>query len=209
MTSDHHQFPSDVLELMGYYKGENGSVWAIPGEGLRIPITILGSSLFGAELAAALGLPFAFFSHFAPQMMMEAIDLYRQRFEPSEQLERPYVILGCNAFIAETDEKAQVLATSVQQAFVALRSGRPIPSPPRPGYLEELPLQTQALLRSILSCSVIGSPEPSRQKIDAFVATTGADEITVTSHIYDHQARLRSFALLAEAFEPRAAAQAS
>jgi luciferase family oxidoreductase group 1 len=210
MTSDHHQFPNDVVELMGYFRGQNGSVRAIPGEGLRIPITILGSSLFGAELAAALGLPFAFASHFAPQMMMEAIDLYRHRFEPSEQLERPYVMLGFNAFVADTDEEAQVLSTSVQQAFVALRSGQPIPlPPPRAGYLEDLPLQAQALLRSILSCSAIGSPETARQKIDAFVGRTGADEIIVTSQIYDHQARIRSFELLAEAIEPDAATKAS
>jgi luciferase family oxidoreductase group 1 len=210
MTADHHQFPNEVVELMGYFHGENGSVRAIPGEGLRIPITILGSSLFGAELAATLGLPFAFASHFAPQMMMEAIDLYRHRFEPSEQLDRPYLMLGFNAFVADTDEEAHVLATSVQQAFVALRSGRPVPlPPPQAGYLEDLPLQAQALLHSLLSCSAIGSPETARQKIDAFVARTKADEIIVTSQIYDQRARIRSFELLAEAFQPGATAQAS
>jgi luciferase family oxidoreductase group 1 len=208
MTTEQHQFPNDVAELMGYFRGENVSVRAIPGEGLRIPITILGSSLFGAELAALLGLPFAFASHFAPQMMMEAIELYRERFEPSEQLDRPYVMLGFNAFVAETDKEAHLLATSVHQAFVALRSGRPIPlPPPRADYLEELPPQWRAMLQSVLSCSAIGNPETVRQKIDAFVARTGADEIIATSQIYDQSARIRSFELLAAAFESRSAAR--
>lgn len=210
MTSDQHQFPNDVLELMGYFKGENGAVRAIPGEGLRIPINILGSSLFGAQLAAALGLPFAFASHFAPQAMMEAIDLYRHRFEPSEQLDRPYVMLGFNAFVADTDEEAHLLATSVQQAFVALRSGRPIQlPPPKAGYSDDLPIQSRALLQNVLSCSAIGSPATARASVDAFVRRTGADELIVTSQIYDQQARIRSFELLAAAFASTSAPQAS
>ena len=125
LSSDANQFPNDVVELMAYFKGESGRVRAVPGEGLDIPIWILGSSLFGAELAAMLGLPYAFASHFAPQMMMEAIELYRHRFEPSEQLDQPYVMLGFNAIVADTDEEAELLATSQQQAFVALRTGNP------------------------------------------------------------------------------------
>jgi luciferase family oxidoreductase group 1 len=199
MTSDQNQFPSDLVELMGYFRGENGRVRAIPGEGLTVPITILGSSLFGAELAAALGLPFAFASHFAPQMMMEAIDLYRHRFEPSEQLDRPYVMLGFNAFVGDTDQEAQLLVTSVQQAFVALRTGQPIPLPPPvPGYAESLPFQSRAVLQSVLSCSAIGSPATAREQVKNFVRRTGADELIVTSQIFDQRARIRSFELLAE-----------
>jgi luciferase family oxidoreductase group 1 len=142
MSADERQFPKDVVELMGYFRGENGQVRAVPGEGLDIPIYILGSSLFGAQLAGVLGVPFAFASHFAPQMMMEAIDLYRHRFEPSDQLDRPYVMLGFNAFVADTDEEAQLVSTSVQQAFVALRTGQPAQlPPPSAGYAETLPME--------------------------------------------------------------------
>src|SRR3982750_129310 len=130
LSSDADQFPNDVVELMGYFRGENARVRAIPGEGLNVPLWILGSSLFGAQLAAALGLPYAFASHFAPQMMMDAIALYRDRFEPSEQLAQPHVMLGFNAIVADTDEEAQLLATSVQQAFVSLRTGNAIKLPP-------------------------------------------------------------------------------
>ncbi len=200
MASDQNQFPNDVVELMGYFRGENGRVRAIPGEGLDIPVYILGSSLFGAQLAAALGLPYAFASHFAPQMMMEAIEVYRHRFEPSEQLDEPYVMLGFNVFAADSDEEAELLATSVQQAFVALRTGEPTQLPPPvPGFADTLPLQARAILKSVLSCSAIGSPETVRAKIDEFVKRTKADELIVTSQIYDHKARLRSYELLAEA----------
>ncbi|UUR07601.1 LLM class flavin-dependent oxidoreductase [Sphingomonas glaciei] len=200
MTSDQNQFPRDVVELMGYFRGDNGAVRAIPGEGLDIPVIILGSSLFGAELAAMLGLPFAFASHFAPQMMMQAIALYRDRFKPSEQLAEPHVMLGFNAFVADTDEEAQLLATSVQQAFVALRTGRPIQlPPPRAGFADSLPPQFREMLDGVLSCSAIGSPATARAQVDAFVAKTGADELIVTSQIFDQQARIRSFELLAEA----------
>lgn len=200
LATDANQFPNDVLELAGYFRGENGRVRAIPGEGLDIPLWILGSSLFGAQLAAALGLPYAFASHFAPQMMMEAIDYYRERFEPSAQLDKPYVMLGFNAFVADSDEEAQLLATSVQQAFVALRTGQPgkLP-PPREGYAESLPLQSRAILEGVLSCSAIGSPETARKQLDAFIDRTKPDELMVTSQIYDHQARLRSYQLLMEA----------
>jgi luciferase family oxidoreductase group 1 len=196
-ASDENQFPQDVLELRGYFKGENGRVRAIPGEGAQMPIWILGSSLFGAQLAAMLGLPYAFASHFAPQMMMDAIRVYRERFEPSDQLDRPYVKLGFNVFAAESDEHAQLLATSVQQAFVALRTGQASQLPaPRAGYADTLPPQGRALLDSLLSCSAIGSPATVRRQIEAFVDRTGADELMVTSQIHDHSARLRSYELL-------------
>ncbi|QIL02942.1 LLM class flavin-dependent oxidoreductase [Sphingomonas sinipercae] len=200
LASDEHQFPNDVLELQGYFRGGNGRVRAIPGEGADIPLWILGSSLFGAQLAAQLGLPYAFASHFAPQMMMEAISYYRERFQPSEQLDKPYVMLGFNAFVADTDEEAQLLATSVQQAFVALRTGQLMQlPPPRAGYEETLPLNARAILRSVLSCSAIGTPETAREQVQAFVARTGADELMVTAQIYDHQARVRSYELLMQA----------
>ena len=126
LASDENQFPQDVVELMGYFEPQEGrAVRAIPGEGLDIPVWILGSSLFGAQLAAMLGLPYAFASHFAPGQMMEAIRVYRERFQPSAQLDRPYVMLGFNAFAADCAEEAELLATSVQQAFVNLRTGKP------------------------------------------------------------------------------------
>jgi luciferase family oxidoreductase group 1 len=200
LSADENQFPNDVVELMGYFKGENGRVRAIPGEGLNVPLWILGSSLFGAQLAAMLGLPYAFASHFAPQMMMDAIKVYRERFKPSEQLDRPYVMLGFNAFVADTDEEAELLSTSVQQAFVALRTGQPTKlPPPKAGFADELPLQARAMLRDVLSCSAIGSVETARRQVEAFVERTKPDELMVTAQIYDHQARVRSYELLMEA----------
>ena len=198
-TSNSDQFPNDVVELLRYFRGLNGPVRALPGEGLAIPLWILGSSLFGAQLAATLGLPYAFASHFAPRMMMEAIQLYRERFEPSEQLDQPYVMLGFNAIVANTDEEAEILATSVQQAFVALRSGRPVQLPaPKAGYLDELSMEARAAIRSVLSASAIGSPETARRLTEEFIQRTKPDELMVTSQIYDHKSRLRSYELLME-----------
>ncbi|CAN5181828.1 LLM class flavin-dependent oxidoreductase [soil metagenome] len=210
LASDANRFPNDVVELIGYFRGENGRVRAIPGEGLDIPVYILGASLFGAEMAAALGLPYAFASHFAPQMMMEAIDLYRRRFEPSAQLDRPYVMLGFNCFAADSDEEAQLLATSIQQAFVALRTCQPAQlPPPKSGYSDSLPMQSRAILRGVLSCSAIGSPETVRRQVEEFVKRTGADELIVTSQIHDPEARIRSYELLADAcLKPAEAAAA-
>ena len=200
LLSDADRFPNDVVELMGYFRGENGRVRAIPGEGMDIPVWILGSSLFGAQLAAMLGLPYAFASHFAPQMMMEAIHLYRERFEPSAQLDQPYVMLGFNAIVADTDKEAELLATSVQQAFVSLRTGNPIQlPPPKPGYADGLPLDARAILKSVLSVSAIGSPQTTRRQVEDFVERTQPDELMVTAQVFDHQARLRSYALLMEA----------
>ena len=200
LATDADQFPNDVVELANYFKGQNGRVRAIPGEGLSIPIWILGSSLYGAQLAAMLGLPYAFASHFAPQMMMEAIDVYRRRFEPSEQLDKPYVMLGFNVFAADTDAEAHLLSTSIQQAVVALRTGYPMQlPPPRAGYAETLPMQSRAILDNFLSCSAIGSPETVRVQTEAFVKRTGADELMITSQIFDPAARSRSYELLMDA----------
>jgi luciferase family oxidoreductase group 1 len=201
LASDENQFPNDVVELMGYFEPQEGrAVRAVPGEGLDIPIWILGSSLFGAQLAAMLGLPYAFASHFAPGQMMEAIRVYRERFQPSAKLDRPYVMLGFNAFAAETPEEAELLSTSVQQAFVNLRSGRPAKLPPPvAGFAEALPLEARAMLRQVLTCSAIGTGATVAERIEAFVERTGADELMITSQIYDHEARLRSYEIVAEA----------
>jgi luciferase family oxidoreductase group 1 len=200
LQSDPNQFPADVVELMEYLRPTEVSrrVRAIPGEGLDIPIWILGSSLFGAQLAAMLGLPYAFASHFAPQQMMEAIRVYRTSFEPSAQLAEPYVMLGFNVFAADTDEEAELLASSVQQAFVALRTGQPSQlKAPVEGYYQSLPYPQRAVLDQLLSCSAIGSPATVKAAVDHFVERTGADELMIVSQIHDHEARLRSYELLA------------
>jgi len=201
LDSDPSAFPRDVMELQAYFAPHDpdARVRAIPGEGLEVPLWILGSSLFGAELAALLGLPFAFASHFAPQMMEPAIALYRSRFKPSAQLATPYVMLGFNVFAAESDEQAELLATSLYQAFVNLRTGR-LGKLPRPqaGYRDSLPLEGRLMLDSVLSSSAIGSPDAVGAKLASFVERTGADELMITSQIFDHQARLKSYSLLAE-----------
>jgi len=201
LASDPEAFPQDVLELMEYFQPSDphAPVRAIPGMGLKIPIWILGSSLFGAQVAAALGLPFAFASHFAPAMLLQAFDIYRSRFKPSPYLDRPYTMAGFNIFAADTDEEAKLLATSMQQSFVSLRSGMPrqLP-PPVPGYYESLHPHDRAILDDVLACSAIGSPETVRRELKAFVELCGADEIIVASMIYDHAARLRSYQIAAE-----------
>jgi luciferase family oxidoreductase group 1 len=196
------EFPQDVVELMGYFEpAEPGQrVRAVPGEGLKVPLWILGSSLFGAQLAAALGLPYAFASHFAPEQLMEAIALYRAQFRPSAQLEKPFVMLGFNVFAADSDEEAAVLATSMQQAFVNLRSGRPSRlKPPVPGYTDLLAPHEKALLANVLSSSAIGSLDTVRTRLAAFIERTGADELMITCQMFDHEARVHSFEIAAQA----------
>jgi luciferase family oxidoreductase group 1 len=192
-------FPQDVLELIAYFRGVDGPVKAVPGAGLAVPIWILGSSTFGAQLAAALGLPYAFASHFAPGQMMQAIEIYRAHFRPSEQLDRPYVMLGFNVFAADTDEEARLLFTSLQQAFVNLRSGRPgrLP-PPVADYETRLGPAERAMIAQALSSSAIGSGDTVTREMEAFVRRTGADELIVTSQIFDHAARLRSYEIVAD-----------
>jgi len=199
LQSDADQFPQDVIELMDFMSdAPRQPVLAVPGRGLKVPVWILGSSTFGAQLAAHLGLPYAFASHFAPQQMMQAVRLYRETFKPSAQLARPYVMLGFNVFAADTDAEARFQASSWQQAFVNLRSGRPgrLP-PPVQGYRENAGPAERALLDSVLSCSAVGSPETVREQVAAFVERTGADELMVTSQVFDHAARLRSYEILA------------
>jgi luciferase family oxidoreductase group 1 len=201
LNSDHNQFPRDVVELMNYFQPtEPQRVRAIPGEGLDIPIWILGSSTFGAQLAAMLGLPYAFASHFAPQQLDEALHVYRAGFRPSRQLAEPYVMLGFNVFAADSEEEAHCLATSMQQAFVNLRSGNPSPLPPPvQGFADTLPPPHRAMLDQVLSCSAVGTPDIVQSAMQAFAARTGADELMVTCQIFDHEARLRSFEIAAEA----------
>ena len=200
LASDADEFPQDVVELIDYLStSPQQAVRAVPGTGLKVPIWILGSSLFGAQLAAALGLPYAFASHFAPAQMMQAIELYRTRFRPSTQLAQPYVMLGFNVFAADTDEQAQLHASSMQQAFVNLRSGRPSTLPPPvEGYMEHLGPAERAILDQVLSCSAIGSAETVRRGLHAFIERSGADELMITSQIYDHAARLRCYEITAE-----------
>jgi len=200
LASDPNQFPNDVVELMGYFSAEQRhAVRAVPGAGLNVPIWILGSSLFGAQLAAALGLPYAFASHFAPEQMMQAIALYRSTFKPSAQLAKPYVMLGYNVFAADSEEEAQFLATSMQQAFVNLRSGHPRRlQPPVAGYLDSIAPHQRDVLDEVLSCAAIGSPDTVKRSLKEFVEQTGADELMITTQIFDHGARLRSYEITAD-----------
>jgi luciferase family oxidoreductase group 1 len=200
--SDAEHFPDDVLELMTWFREPSAGqqVIAVPGAGMNIPIWILGSSSFGAQLAAQLGLPYAFASHFAPAQMMEAVSLYRARFQPSAQLKKPHVMLGINVIAADTDEQARLLATSVQQAFIALRRGAPVPLPPPDAAFEQtMTAQERMMLDHILSCSAVGSLATVRASLEQFLKRTAADELMVVAQIYDHEARLRSFQLAAEA----------
>jgi luciferase family oxidoreductase group 1 len=209
LQGDVDRFPQDVLELMSYFRpAEPGqAVRAVPGAGLDVPIWILGSSLFGAQLAAALGLPFAFASHFAPAEMERALALYRERFEPSEQLARPHVMLGLNVVAAETDAEARRLLSSLQQAFVNLRTGQPGPLPPPVDDIDaRLDPNAKAMLAQTLRWAIVGSPATVRQGLKDFIAHTGADELMITAQIFDHKARLRSFEITAKAHGQLAAA---
>ncbi len=195
-------FPQDVIELINYFApAEPGQrVRAVPGEGQKVEVWILGSSTYGAQLGAMLGLPYAFASHFAPAEMENAIDIYRSRFQPSERLSKPNLMLGLNVFAADTDEEAQFLFSSLQQAFVNLRSGRPGKLPaPLEGYVSALDPMAKAMLDQALSCAIVGSPSTVKKGLDAFINRTGADEIMVTAQIFDQKARLKSFEILAEA----------
>jgi luciferase family oxidoreductase group 1 len=187
---------------MSYFRpaAPEQKVRAVPGTGLNLPIWILGSSLYGAQLAAMLGLPYAVASHFAPDQMAQAVALYRSRFRPSEQAAAPHVMLGLNVFAAASDAEAARLFTSHQQAFVNLRRGRPGPLPPPVDDIEAMlsPME-QAMVAHSLSCTIVGSPETVRHGIADFIARTGADELMITGQIFDHASRLRSFAIAAEA----------
>jgi len=201
LASDERQFPQDVVELQAFLAGdERLGIRAVPGEATNVPIWILGSSLFGAQLAAMLGLPYAFASHFAPDALDEALDVYRKQFKPSEQLSEPYAAAAFNIFAADTREEAELLASSQQQAFVALRTGNPGKmKPPLAGYKESLPPNARAILDHVLQCSAVGTVDDVRDGLKAFVARTGVDEVVIASSMYDHAARKHSVALAMEA----------
>lgn len=195
------EFPQDVVELMSYFQPVQAGqhVQAVPGAGLQVPIWILGSSTYGAQLAAILGLPFAFASHFAPAMMRQAIAIYRERFRPSAQLAAPNVMLGVNIVAAATDAEAKFLFSSLQQSFLNIRSGRPgrLP-PPVEDFERQIDRYGAAMLADALSCAIVGGPDTVRRGIEDFVSRTGADELMVTANIFDHAKRKRSFEIVAE-----------
>jgi luciferase family oxidoreductase group 1 len=198
-------FADDVAELLHYFEPARPGqrVRAMPGEGLRVPVWILGSSTFGAQLAAALGLPFAFASHFAPQMLGQALRAYREGFTPSGREgapTRPYVMLGVNVVGADTDAEAEALFTTIQQIVVGIRRGERgrIP-PPRPGYADTLAPWERAAMQEWLACSVVGGPGRLREGLRRFLEATGADELMVSTTVFDHEARRYSFGLLSQA----------
>jgi luciferase family oxidoreductase group 1 len=201
LASDERQFPQDVVELQAFLAGDDRlGIRAVPGEGTYVPLWILGSSLFGAQLAAMLGLPYAFASHFAPDALDEALDIYRRQFKPSAQLAQPYAAAAFNVFAADTREEAELLASSQQQAFVALRTGNPGKmKPPLPGYTDSLPPNARAILDHVLQCSAVGTVDDVAAGLKAFVERTGVDEVIVASSMYDHGARKHSVALAMEA----------
>lgn len=198
LRSDPDDFPNDVLELMSFFDtpAPDSRVEAVPGAGMDIPIWILGSSTFGAQVAAAFGLPFAFASHFAPAQLFDALRLYRDGFKPSATLAQPHVMLGVNIVAAETDAEARFLASSGRQSFASLRSGRPIRLPPPSKEWEPDDREpSDPVLRPRVS--FVGCRRSIAPEIEAFIERTGADELIVVSHIHDHAARLRSYEIAA------------
>ena len=194
-------FPQDVVELRALLTGDvDLPIKATPGFGSQIEMWMLGSSLFGAQLAAKLGLPYAFAAHFAPDHLDTALDVYRRGFQPSEALAKPHVMVAMNAFAADTEEAARTLASSQQQSFVALRTGNPGKLlPPIEGYTESLPSQAQAMLAHVGQASAMGTPETVASQIEAFIGRTGADEIMLCGSTFDPEARERSLELTIEA----------
>jgi len=193
-------FPQDVLELQQFLAEPRPgqAVRATPGAGTRVPLWILGSSLYGAQLAAALGLPYAFASHFAPDALLPALDAYRSGFRPSEQLQEPYAMVGMNAVVADDGQTARRLFTSAQQSFTNIFRGRRGQLPPPIDDIESYwTPEEKVRVTGMMSRSFVGEPSTVRERVDAFVAETQADELIVASAIYDHAARLRSYELLA------------
>ena len=197
-------FPQDVVELLHYFDppAQGQAVRAVPGAGEDVDVWVLGSSTFGAQLAAALGLPYAFASHFAPRLLHEAVAAYRRLFTPSTRrgaIQRPYVMLGVNVVTADTDEEASFLLTTIQQVFVNLRRGQPgqVP-PPRRGFLDEIAPWERATLDEVLACTFAGTPENALRGLETLVERTGADELIVSTPVFEHAARVRSLELLAE-----------
>jgi luciferase family oxidoreductase group 1 len=200
LTGDVDTFPDDVVELINYFQPARPGVpvQAIPGAGANVDVWILGSSLFGAQLAAALGLPFAFASHFAPAQLQQALAVYRAGFRPSARLARPHAMVGVNLIVADTDAAARRLLSSLQQAFVQLRRGRPGPLPaPVDDFDERLMPQERAMLAELLACTFVGAPDTVQRELSGFLARVEPDELIVSAMIHDHDARLRSYELAA------------
>jgi luciferase family oxidoreductase group 1 len=194
-------FPQDVVELQTLLgPGQAGQmVRAVPGAGLQVPIWILGSSLFGAQLAAILGLPYAFASHFAPDALIDALQIYRERFKPSAQLDRPYAMAGLHVVAAESDAEARHLFTSVQQSFTSLRRGQPGQLPPPIDDIEAFWSPAEKLQAAhLLQYAVVGGPETARLGLERFISLTGVDELMVVTTVHDHLARVRSLEILAD-----------
>jgi len=206
LTGSVDHFPQDVQELLGFLMAAapDQAVRAFPGQGSNVPVWILGSSHYGAQLAAALGLPYAFASHFAPDDLDFAVKLYRQQFQPSPYLDKPYVMLGLNVFAADTAEEAGLLFTSLEQAFVNLRTGRPgqLP-PPHPGYADTLEPRIADMLERVLRCAIVGGPAEIAAGLNRFIAAHQPDEIMVTAQIFDAAARRRSYEILAKIHAPQ------
>jgi luciferase family oxidoreductase group 1 len=201
MEDSAEQFPQDVQELQHYFAAaEPGqAIRAVPGTGLNVPIWLLGSSTFSAQLAALLGLPFAFASHFAPDLMRPALDIYRSRFKPSRQLDRPYAMLGANVLAADTDAQARRQFSSQQQSFINLRRGTPGQVPPPIDDIEAYwsPAE-KAMVERSLAVSFVGSADTVERGLAAFIDSLKPDELMITAHIYDQVARLRSIELIAQ-----------
>jgi luciferase family oxidoreductase group 1 len=198
-------FPHDVIELQTLLGPERTGqlIRAVPGAGSNVPLWILGSSLFGAQLAAKLGLPYAFASHFMPDALMTALETYRRAFTPSPQLDRPYAMAGVNVVAATTDAEARRLFTSMQQAFVNLARGAPGRLPPPVDDMDRYwtPVE-QAQIAARMACSFVGAPDTVRDDLNTFVQRTGVDEVIVASPIYEHAARVRSYEMVADLFIP-------
>jgi len=200
-TGANDRFPQDVQELLHYFgEAQPGqAVRAIPGEGTRVPIWILGSSLYGAQLAAHFGLPYAFASHFAPAMLEQALRTYRETFQPSEYLDKPHFMLAAGVCIADTDEEAEYLRSSQKLAFARLRSGNPgkLPKPSR-DIDAQIPAEMKTQIAHATSCSAVGSPETAESQLRGLIETYQPDEMIITGMIHDHSARLNSFKKAAE-----------
>jgi luciferase family oxidoreductase group 1 len=205
---DRHEdaFPRDVVELQAYLADPDPAqpgqpVRAIPGMGTKVPIWLLGSSTYSAQLAAYLGLPFAFASHFAPEMLLQALDIYRRTYRPSDEWPKPHAMVGINVVAADTDEQAAWLFTSIQQRFLGMQRGQrgPLPRPIDPAVMETLwnPPEKAGVQR-MLTCTAVGSPATLRRQLAAIIEQTGADELIAAGAIHDHGARLHSYELLAE-----------
>ena len=203
MTDSGDRFPQDVVELQMYFEEPepNQRIRAVPGAGLKVPLWLLGSSLFSAQLAAMLGLPFAFASHFAPDMLMDALAIYRARFEPSATLDKPYAMVAVNLFAADTEAEARRIYSSAQQQFASLRRGTPGKLPPPVDDIEawwSSPAEKMMVERALGTMAAVGTPDQVAAKLSEVIRATQADELILAGQIYDHAARLRSFQIGSE-----------